>query len=418
MVRTEAVMEEEGRLSADLDQWLLREEVLWMQRSRISWLKSGDRNTKYFHACANQRHKKNWIKELRDARGYICSDKDKFTLIAAEYFDDIFRPSVDADEIDWNQQLECLRPTITEEMNQALLEDISEEEVRRAVFNLSPLKAPGLDGFPALFYQKNWGRIRGYLVDFVRDFWMNGELDNRVNRTMIVLIPKKNDADRMEDLRPISLCTVAVKIITKILTARLQGILDKVISVSQSAFIKGRIIMDNFIVAHEISHFLKQCRSQKDFFASIKVNMSKAYDRVEWSFLDQVMRRMGFAEKWIERVMLCVRSVSYQVKVNDQTSRIILPGRGLRQGDPLSPYLFLLVSELLSAKISSAVASNSLSGIKLGRQLFLTFSLQMIPFFPQGCRGGSDSIYGGLESVREDIWLENQYGKVGSSFQP
>ncbi|CAM8914616.1 unnamed protein product [Rhodiola kirilowii] len=166
-------------------------------------------------------------------------------------------------------------------MNRGLLEDISEEEVRRAVFNMSPLKAPGVDGFPALFYQKNWGNVRGYVVAYVREFWMNGVLDDRFNKTLIVLIPKKKDADRMEDLRPISLCNVAIKIITKILAARLQGILDKVISASQSAFIKGRIITDKFIVAHEISHFLKRCRSQKEFFASIKVDMSKAYDRVE-----------------------------------------------------------------------------------------------------------------------------------------
>ncbi|KAL9690131.1 hypothetical protein QQ045_010526 [Rhodiola kirilowii] len=144
--------------------------------------------------------------------------------------------------------------------------------------------------------------------------------------------------------------------------------MDKVISGAQSAFIKGRIITDNFIVAHEISHVLKQCRSNKEFYASIKVDMSKAYDRVEWPFLEQVMGRMGFAEKWIDRIMLCVRTVTYQVKLNDQISRGITPGRGLRQGDPLSPYLFLLVSELLCAKMSAAVARKTISGVKFGRE--------------------------------------------------
>ncbi|KAL9681535.1 hypothetical protein QQ045_013320 [Rhodiola kirilowii] len=283
-VRTEALIEEEGNLSEELDQWLLREEVLWMQRSRISWLKHGDRNSKFFHACANQRRKKNWIKELRDARGNRFSDNSRITSLAADYFDDIFRPSYAGSDVDWSQQLECLQPSISEEVNQSLLADISEEEVRRAVFNMSPLKAPGMDGFPALFYQKNWRNIRGSVVGFVRDFWLNGELDERINNTLLVLIPKKKDADRMEDLRPISLCNVAVKIITKILADRLQSTLDRVISVTQSAFIKGRIITDNFIVAHEMSHFLKGCRSQKEFYASIKVDMSKAYDRVEWPF--------------------------------------------------------------------------------------------------------------------------------------
>ncbi|KAL9680585.1 hypothetical protein QQ045_018466 [Rhodiola kirilowii] len=368
MVRSDAVVKEEGRLSEQLDQWLLREEVLWLQRSRISWLKSGDRNTKFFHACANQRHKKNRIKELKDARGAPVSDKDLLTSLAADYFVDIFRPSYANGDIDWSQQLVCLQPVISDEMNRALLDDISEEEVRRAVFNMSPLNAPGVDGFPAFFYQKNWGNIRGFVMDYVQDFWMNGVLDDLFNKTLIALIPKKKDADRMEDLRPISLCNVAVKIITKVLATRLQRIMDKIISASQSSFIKGRIITDNFIVAHEISHFLKRCRSQKNFFASVKVDMSKAYDRVEWTFLEQVMGKMGFAEKWISRIMLCVRSVTYQVKVNEQVSGSIKPGRGLRQGDPLSRYLFLLVSEVLSTKMTSAVDTKILSGVKLGRQ--------------------------------------------------
>ncbi|CAM9000895.1 unnamed protein product [Rhodiola kirilowii] len=221
LVRTDDVVEEEGRLSEELDQWLLREEVLWLQRSQISWLKFGDRNTKFLHACANQRRKKNWIKELRDNRGNRFSDKNKLTSMATDYFNEIFRPSYTDDVVDWSRQLVCLQPVISEEMNRGLLEDISEEEVRRAVFNMSPLKAPGVDGFPALFYQKNWGNIRGYVMAYVRELWMNGVLEDRLNKTLIVLIPKKKDADRMEDLRPISLCTVAMKIITKILAARL-----------------------------------------------------------------------------------------------------------------------------------------------------------------------------------------------------
>ncbi|CAM8923717.1 unnamed protein product [Rhodiola kirilowii] len=215
-VRTDDVVEEEGRLSEELDQWLLREEVLWSQRSRISWLKFGDQNTKFFHACANQRRKKNWIKELRDARGNRFSDRNKLTCMAADYFDDIFSPSFGENAIDWSHQLESLQPVITDEFNQLLIGDISEEEVRRAVFSINPLKAPGIDGFPTLFYQKNWDYIKGYVVDYVQDFWQNGVLDDQLNKTLIVLIPKRKGADRMEDLRPISLCNVAIKIITKI----------------------------------------------------------------------------------------------------------------------------------------------------------------------------------------------------------
>ncbi|KAL9674665.1 hypothetical protein QQ045_002863 [Rhodiola kirilowii] len=292
-------------------------------------------------------------------------EQSKIVNIATDYFENIFQSSLSGSNL-WEEELDCIRPVISEDMNEMLLEDISDVEVRRAVFSMNPLKAPGLDGFPALFYQKNWNKISRYIIEEVRKFWEDGVLDDRINKTLIVLIPKKPDADRMEDLRPISLCSIVIKIITKILAFRLQSILDQVVSCYQSSFIKGRIITDNFIIAHEISHFLKSCKSRKDFYASIKVDISKAYDRVEWPFLEQLMLKMRSAVKWINRVMHCVRSVTYQVKVNDCISKKIIPNRGLRQGDPLSPYLFLLCSELLSAKMSTAAARQEISGIRFG----------------------------------------------------
>ncbi|KAL9672753.1 hypothetical protein QQ045_029005 [Rhodiola kirilowii] len=163
-------------------------------------------------------------------------------------------------------------------------------------------------------------------------FWTDGTLDKEINKTMIVLIPKKKDALRVEDWRPISLCMVAIKIITKIIAQRLQPILNQVISTSQSAFVKSCIIIDNFVVAHEIANFLKNCRDDGNYYASVKVDMSKAYDRVEWIFLEKLLLRLGFVADWVGRVMKCVSTVSYQLRVNEKISNIIVPSRGLRQG--------------------------------------------------------------------------------------
>ncbi|KAL9664909.1 hypothetical protein QQ045_020318 [Rhodiola kirilowii] len=169
----------------------------------------------------------------------------------------------------------------------------------------------------------------------------------------------------MEEWRPISLCTVALKIITKIFAQRLQPILNQVISIYQSAFVKGRIITDNFVVAHEIANFLKNCRDLYNLYASVEVDMSKAYDRIEWVFLEIVLLRMGFAGVWVDRVMKCVSTVSYQVRVNDNISSVIIPSRGLRQGDPISPYLFLFCTELLNAKLQLGISRKLISGIKI-----------------------------------------------------
>ncbi|KAL9687380.1 hypothetical protein QQ045_031781 [Rhodiola kirilowii] len=255
----------------------------------------------------------------------------------------IFQATVSREARGIDEELRNITPCISEEMNDMLLRDISEEEIKEAMFSLGPLKAPSIDGFPALFYQRFWEKIKSSVVREVNVFWAEGRLNENINRTLITLIPKKKDAERIEDWRPISLCTVAVKIITKILASRLHHILDQVISPFQSAFIKGRIITDNFIVAHELAHFMKSIRDDKRFYASLKVDMSNAYDRVEWEFLKKLLLKMGFAAKWVDRIMECVCSVTYRVKVNDKVSSVIKPGRGLRQRDPISPICFCFV---------------------------------------------------------------------------
>ncbi|CAM8977963.1 unnamed protein product [Rhodiola kirilowii] len=360
--------EEEAKLSEELDNWLAREETLWLQRSRVLWMHQGDKNTKFFHARASHRRKKNWVHALIDEHGVKQTDQGEMMKVAVAYFQKIFQAKVDMRTMNWEAHLQHVVPTVDEVMNASLIEEISEVEIRRAVFAQGPLKAPGLDGFPGIFYQKYWSIFKDQIVSFIKKFWEDGSLDWEINKTLIALIPKKSEAVRMEDWRPISLCNVAVKIITKILASRLQPILDRVISIYQSAFVKGRSITDNFIIAHEVSHYLRSCKGSSNYYASIKVDMSKAYDRVEWSFLEALMRRMGFADKWMDRVMSCVRSVSYVVKLNDHISNVIRPSRGLRQGDPLSPYLFLFCAEMLSAEVTAGFAVGKLSGVRVSRR--------------------------------------------------
>ncbi|KAL9686042.1 hypothetical protein QQ045_023497 [Rhodiola kirilowii] len=171
----------------------------------------------------------------------------------------------------------------------------------------------------------------------------------------------------MEEFRPISLTSVMSKTVAKVIVNRLQQILPEIISPAQSAFIKGRLITDNFLIAHETAHFIKNARYGRKGYGSLKLDMSKAYDRVEWRYLKLLLLRFGFEGKSVSMILKYVTSVRYSICINVKIMSSFVPERGLRQGDPLSPYLFILCSEWLSYSLSKLQMDRSLEGIKISR---------------------------------------------------
>ncbi|KAL9677471.1 hypothetical protein QQ045_005703 [Rhodiola kirilowii] len=351
--RTEETSKIEANMTTELDEWLEREELWWRQRSRADWLRQGDRNTAFFHQKASQRRRRNQLDCIKSQTGEACETQSEIVSVITNYFHNIFLSQVEITGERWSQELEIIPKLVSDEMNEMLIAPFTEGEVKRALFQMHPTKAPGLDGFPALFYQSNWDIVGQDVVREALDYLNSGVLNADLNETLIVLVPKVKKVDKVEDMRPISLCNVVMKIVTKALANRLKELLPGIISQSQSAFLGGRLITDNILIAHEISHFMKSQNKQKIGYLSLKLDMSKAYDRIEWKFLERMMLAMGFNDTWVKKIMICVESVTYRVKINDRISGIIKPSRGLRQGDPISPYLFLICVKWLSYAITT-----------------------------------------------------------------
>ncbi|KAL9675743.1 hypothetical protein QQ045_003949 [Rhodiola kirilowii] len=285
--RTEEMASLEAKLSEELDEWLEREELWWRQRSRAEWLKNGDRNTSYFHAKDSQRRRRNYISRFKNSSGEFCDSGSRIAHIITSYFSDIFLSRVVNQDASWDHQFEGIPKLVTKEMNDMLMAPFTEGEVKRALFQMHPTKAPGLDGFSVIFYQSNWSIVGQDVVNEALNCLNNGILNTKINETLIVLVPKVKKVERVEELRPISLCNVIMKIITKALANRLKDILPTIISHSHSAFVRGRLITDNILIAHEISHCIKNKTTHKTGFMSLKLDMSKAYDRIEWIFLEK-----------------------------------------------------------------------------------------------------------------------------------
>jgi hypothetical protein len=229
---------------------------------------------------------------------------------------------------------------------------ITEEEVWAAIKTLPSDKAPGPDGYSGRFYKVAWQIIK---VDFMTAIGrvMQGDVSklHLLNSAYITLIPKTAEAVEVKDYRPISLIHSFTKIITKVLASRLADKLPSLVSQCQSAFVKGRCIHDNFILVQQTT---KALHRQKDPRVLLKLDISKAFDSVSWPFLLEVLKHLGFGPFWCNLLSKMLKSSSTRVLVNGEPVDLICHRRGLRQGDPLLPMLFILVMDVLNSLISKA----------------------------------------------------------------
>jgi len=347
----------------EISRWRRKEEVFWAQRAKAAFMKHGDSNSKWFHARVKERRSNNNIVSLVKADGTRTVNDEELNQEVINYFSQLFT-SAQPDRIEGI--LEAVPSRVTESMNDMLNRAYTEAEIREALSAMGPTKSPGPDGFNACFFQRFWHIVGKDVTSMVQSILAGDSLPPRLNHTHVVLIPKVNRPDRITEFRPISLCNVLYKIVTKVVSNRLKLVLPSIISETQSAFTPGRLITDNILIAYEVFHSMIGRKSRHGSMA-IKVDMAKAYDRVEWLFLKKVMVRLGFRQSWVDMVMACVESATFSFIINGQPQGHIQPSRGLRQGDPISPYLFLLVTEGLIGLLKRAELHHLIQGHRVCR---------------------------------------------------
>ena len=240
----------------------------------------------------------------------------------------------------------------------------TEEEISKAIFQLDRDKASGPDGFTITVFQDCWDVIKEDLVRMFAEFHRSRIINQSTNAFFIVLLPKKNSTKKISDFKPISLITSLYNIIVKVLSGHLRGVLHDTINSTQGAFIQERQILDVVLRANEI---VDEKRRSGEEGVVFKIDFEKAYDHVSWDFLDHVLEKKGSSPKWRKWTSGCLSSVSYAVLVNGNNKGWVKASRGLRQGDPLSPFLFTIVPDVLSKMLLRAEERNLFEGFRVGR---------------------------------------------------
>lgn len=252
---------------------------------------------------------------------------------------------------------------LSSEDNKRLCNLVTLAEIQNIVKNINPYKTPGPNGIQVIFYHNYWNIVGDEVCRFVKNCFLDESVPKEINRTLIALIPKIDQPTSVNQFRPISLCNVGYKIVTKIIIARLRPLLIKIISPFQSSFIPGRSTNDNIIVTQEILHTFRSKKGGMLF----KLDLEKAYAKVSWKFLLDTLIFFNLNPSWTALIMSCVTTVSTSILWNGETLDAFSRGCGLRQGDPLSPYLFVLYMECLSILINQKAEEGKWKGIKASR---------------------------------------------------
>lgn len=338
----------EKQLQEEHQRVLLMLERFWHQRSRISWALFGDANTKFFHSSAVVRKRRNTIRSIQRADGTCLTTEKEIRTEFVNHFKAIYCKGTRAliSDLLPGAVLDSL-PKIPDYAKAHLGSIPGPQEIQRTVMSLGAHKAAGPDGFNGKIIQDNWASFGPAVIHEVTQFFQTSVMPSYMGSSNLILIPKSEESISVTQFRPISVCNFLYKVVSKIIANRIKPYMDLCVSHSQGAFVPGRDIAQNVILLREVLHSFKQKNYGRKEFC-LKVDLSKAFDRMDWGYIETILPLYGFPNELGRWIMACVRSSEFSILLNGRGDGFLKPSCGLRQGCALSPYLFILGMDILS----------------------------------------------------------------------
>lgn len=306
----------------------------------------GDQCTSYFFKSVNNTRNNNKLTSLVLSDSSITHDVSVIKEAFVSYYSGLFGRSHNSHYHGSERVNQLISRKLNNTQSLAMVQDITDTEIKDTLWELNPHKALGPDGFNSGFFQKAWPVVGHEFISAVKNFFRSGQLLGKANATIVALVPKIPNPSKVGDFRLISCCNTIYKCIAKILARRIQSVLPYLIDPTQSGFVMGRRIVDNIFLTQELMRgYHKSSPSPR---CALKVDIMKAYDSVRWELSWDTLKSMNFHPKMIKWLQACVTTANYTLSINGESTGYIKGKKGLRQGDPLSSYLFVIVMEVLT----------------------------------------------------------------------
>ncbi|GJZ16269.1 RNA-directed DNA polymerase, eukaryota [Tanacetum coccineum] len=336
----------------------------FIQKAKVRWAVEGDENSKFFHGIINRKRTNLSVKGIM-VDGEWVDDPSHIKKEFHTHFADRFKePGLSRGKLNF-----FFHNRLCREQADDLELMVSNDEIRKAVWGCGENKSPGPDGYTFEFFRKFWTTIGPDFCSAVQWFFEHGAFAAGCNSSFVTLIPKILNPKLVSDFRPISLIGSIYKVITKILASRLSNVISDLISNVQTAFLPNRQILDGPFIVNEI---ISRCKIKNKKAMIFMVDFAKAYDSIRWDYLDDVLIAFGFGRKWCSWIQASLRSGKASILVNGSPSSEFHLHRGLKQGDPLAPFLFILIMESFHLSFSRAVEAGIFNGFRIDNSLMVS----------------------------------------------